>query len=217
MCSVFEASTWRIHITRRRYDEIESIRLWKSTKNALTPHNNNNNNNHNHHHPRCVVLVPAASSIGPSIAANPHAAKFLAIRSQQPPVTSHAACARYRLGRKAADRHRTLTRRIDHAQKHLIALHTHILYLLHCHTLLQPATLASVIHDVERASSLCRSLSASAPSHSLPINFHSSSTLLHGSLKLATPPCVPSSTPVDFSVDDYVRQSRGAMYAVAQR
>ncbi|KAJ7925517.1 hypothetical protein B0H13DRAFT_2314321 [Mycena leptocephala] len=129
---------------------------------------------------------------------NPRAAKFLAIRSRQPPVTSHAACARYRLGRKAADRHRTLTRRIDHAQKHLIALHTHILHLLHCRTLLQPATLASVIHDVERASSLCRSLSASAPSHSLPIDFHSSSTSLHGSLKLATPPCVPLSTPVEF-------------------
>ncbi|KAJ7711878.1 hypothetical protein B0H16DRAFT_1744743 [Mycena metata] len=30
------------------------------------PNNNNNNNNHNHHHPRCVVLVPAASSFGPS-------------------------------------------------------------------------------------------------------------------------------------------------------
>ncbi|KAK7034900.1 hypothetical protein R3P38DRAFT_3493245 [Favolaschia claudopus] len=33
---------------------------------------------------------------------NPRTAKFLAIRSKQPPLTSHAASARYRLGRKTA-------------------------------------------------------------------------------------------------------------------
>ncbi|KAJ7928234.1 hypothetical protein B0H13DRAFT_2311778 [Mycena leptocephala] len=129
---------------------------------------------------------------------NPRAVKFLAIRSRQPPVTSHAACARYRLGRKAADRHRTLTRRFDHAQNHLIALHTRILHLLHSCTFVQPATLASVIHDVDRASSLCRSLSAGVLLHDAPVLISSSSTWLHGSFKLAMPPCVPSSTPADF-------------------
>lgn len=103
---------------------------------------------------------------------NPCTAKFLAICLQQPPVTSHAACACYHLGGEAADWHRTLTRQLDHVQKHLIMLHTHILHLLHCCTFLQPATLVSVLHNVERTSNLCHSLSTAAPSHSVNTGPH---------------------------------------------
>ncbi|KAF7368383.1 hypothetical protein MVEN_00160100 [Mycena venus] len=129
---------------------------------------------------------------------NPRAAKFHAIRSRLPSPTSHAACARYRLGRKAAVRHRTLTKCLDAVQKHLSQLHTHILHLLESPTLLPSATMASVIHDVECASSLCCALSAAGPSRTIHRSHSSVPTLLHGRLKLTTPPCVPSSTPADF-------------------
>ncbi|KAJ7032517.1 hypothetical protein C8F04DRAFT_654082 [Mycena alexandri] len=57
---------------------------------------------------------------------NPRAAKFLAIRDSQPPLTSRAACARFRLGRKPADRHRALMRRFDRVQKQLTTLNNDI-------------------------------------------------------------------------------------------
>ncbi|KAJ7939069.1 hypothetical protein B0H13DRAFT_1851240 [Mycena leptocephala] len=126
------------------------------------------------------------------------AARFRAIRSRQASLTSRAACARYRLGRKTAIRPRALMRRLDCVQKHLIMLHKNLLHLLDTRTLLSPAAFASVIHDVERASSLCRSLSAAAPPHSIPGDLSSLSTLLHGPLKLTMPPCVPSSTSAAF-------------------
>ncbi|KAJ7148491.1 hypothetical protein C8R43DRAFT_1194657 [Mycena crocata] len=123
---------------------------------------------------------------------------YRAIRSRQPPLTSLAACARYRIGRKTAIRHRTLMRRLDGIQKDLITLNTHILHLLHTPTILPPGLLAAVIHDVERASSLCRGLSTAGSLHNT-IGFPSSlSTLLHSSLKLTTPPSAPSSMPALF-------------------
>ncbi|KAJ7751433.1 hypothetical protein B0H16DRAFT_831817, partial [Mycena metata] len=177
-----------------------------------------------------VVLVPAATSFGPSfrhanmnIASekisplhtafrprqrradmppiarwDPRAAKFLAIRASQPPVSSRAACARYRLGRKTADRHNALMRRFDRLRRDLTELNTTILRLYDTHTILPPSILANVIHDVERASSLYRTLRAAAAVDIIPEDISLPSTLLHGSLKPSTPPCVPSSTPVDF-------------------
>jgi len=145
---------------------------------------------------------------------NPRAVKFRAIRSWLPSPTSHAACARHRLGRKAAVQHRALTKRLDVIQKHLSQLHTHILHLLDSPILLPPATIASVIHDVARASSLCRTLSAAGPSHTIHRPHSSVSTPLHGRLKPTTPPCVPSSPRRRrrlFSMDDYVIQSCGSM------
>ncbi|KAJ7099040.1 hypothetical protein C8R43DRAFT_1168103 [Mycena crocata] len=127
------------------------------------------------------------------------AARFRAIRSRQPPLTSLAACARYRIGRKTAIRHCTLMRRLDGIQKDLIILNTHILHLLlHTPTILPPGVLAAVIHDIECASSLYRSLSTAGSPHNT-IGFSSSlSTLLHSSLKLTTPPSAPSSMPAVF-------------------
>ncbi|KAJ7480517.1 hypothetical protein B0H11DRAFT_1242311, partial [Mycena galericulata] len=204
------------------------------------------------HHPGCLVVVPPASSVGPSIAAdsssaqdrpspwtrfrhntmnpapdtlrplrrvlppfcprqrryeppvlrrNPRAAGFHAIRSQLPPLTSRAACARYRLGRKTATSHRTLTRRLDRFQKQLETLKKHLLHILDTRTLLSPAALTSVIHDVERASSLCRSLKAATFPHTIPgdlSSLSSLSTLLHGLLRPSTSPRGPSSTVAEF-------------------
>ncbi|KAJ7749610.1 hypothetical protein B0H16DRAFT_1844688 [Mycena metata] len=129
---------------------------------------------------------------------DPRAAKFLAIRASQPPVSSRAACARYRLGRKTADRHNALMRRFDRLRRDLTELNTTILRLYDTHTILPPSILANVIHDVERASSLYRTLRAAAAVDIIPEDISLPSTLLHGSLKPSTPPCVPSSTLVDF-------------------
>ncbi|KAJ7773864.1 hypothetical protein B0H16DRAFT_1684839 [Mycena metata] len=129
---------------------------------------------------------------------DPRAAKFLAIRASQPPVSSRAACARYRLGRKTADRHNALMRRFDRLRRDLTEHNTTILRLYDTHTILPPSILANVIHDVERASSLYRTLRAAAAVDIIPEDISLPSTLLHGSLKPSTPPCVPSSTPVDF-------------------
>jgi hypothetical protein len=59
------------------------------------------------------------------------ALRFAAIRSQQPPPASRAACARYRLGRRTAVRHVALTKRLDSLEKHIQALHTRVLHVLH--------------------------------------------------------------------------------------
>ncbi|KAJ7175240.1 hypothetical protein C8R43DRAFT_1119255 [Mycena crocata] len=123
---------------------------------------------------------------------------YRAIRSRQPPLTSLTTCTRYRLGRKSAIRHRTLMRRLDGIQKDLIILNIHILRLLDTPTILPPGVLAAVIHDVERASSLYRSLSTAGSLHNTPGVSSSLSTLLHSSLKLTTPPSAPSSMPADF-------------------
>ncbi|KAJ7044642.1 hypothetical protein C8F04DRAFT_1388977 [Mycena alexandri] len=129
---------------------------------------------------------------------NPRAAKFLAIRASQPPLTSRAACARHRLGRKTADRHHALTRRFARLRKELIELNTNITRLHNTHAILAPTIIASVIHHAERASSLYRTLRAAVSAGSIPDTFSSISTSLHGSLELPTPPRVPSSTLVDF-------------------
>ncbi|KAK7041095.1 hypothetical protein R3P38DRAFT_2893154 [Favolaschia claudopus] len=123
---------------------------------------------------------------------NPRTAKFLAICSKQPPLTSRAACARYRLGRKTATRHYKLLRQLEHAQKHLTALCESV-SLLHTRTLnfLANSPASGVIHDVERASSLCRTFSASAPSHSIYADYSFTSTRLHPSLKPPLPHCSP--------------------------
>ncbi|KAJ7737940.1 hypothetical protein B0H16DRAFT_1465965 [Mycena metata] len=129
---------------------------------------------------------------------DPRAAKFLAICASQPPVSSRAACARYRLGRKTADQHNALMRRFDRLRRDLTELNTTIIRLYDTHTILPPSILANVIHDVERASSLYRTLRATAAVDIVPEHISLPSTLLHGSLKPSTPPCVPLSTPVDF-------------------
>jgi len=128
---------------------------------------------------------------------NPRTVKFRAIRSRLPPLTSRTACARYRLGRREAVRHHALTKRLDSVNKHLRELHARLLHLLDSPILLPAPILASVIHDVEGASSLCRALGDVGHDHSLHGTLPSLSTSLHGHLKPATP-CVPPSTLVDF-------------------
>ncbi|KAJ7035439.1 hypothetical protein C8F04DRAFT_1258987 [Mycena alexandri] len=99
---------------------------------------------------------------------NLRAVKFLAIRDSQPPLTSRAGCARFRLGRKPADQHRALMRRFDRVQKQLTTLNNHILRLHDIHILLPPAALTVVIQDAARASSLCRTLCAAFAAHTIP-------------------------------------------------
>ncbi|KAK6969515.1 hypothetical protein R3P38DRAFT_3141937 [Favolaschia claudopus] len=127
---------------------------------------------------------------------NPRTAKFLAIRSKQPPLTSHAACARYRLGRKTATKLHKFLRQLEHARKQLTALRQSI--SLHTRTLLLADFPASVIHNVERASSLCRTFSAPAPSHSIYGDYSFTSTRLHASLEPLLLLCSPPSTAMDF-------------------
>ncbi|KAJ7142189.1 hypothetical protein C8R46DRAFT_1071413 [Mycena filopes] len=130
---------------------------------------------------------------------NPRAAKFLAIRASLPPVSSRAACARHRLGRKTADRHDALMRRYVRLRRHLTELNTTIIRLYDTHTILPTPVLANVIHAAERASSLYRTLRAAAAVDIATVDFPLPSTPLHGSLKPPTPQTrVPSSTPVDF-------------------
>ncbi|KAJ7182140.1 hypothetical protein C8R46DRAFT_1069293 [Mycena filopes] len=102
---------------------------------------------------------------------NPRAAHFRALRASLPPLTSRAACARHRLGRKTADRYRALARRLDRVQKELSEQNTRTIDTLH--TLALPlATLThfihDAVHDAERASSLCRTLRAAIAAHSIP-------------------------------------------------
>ncbi|KAK7034168.1 hypothetical protein R3P38DRAFT_2518893 [Favolaschia claudopus] len=106
-------------------------------------------------------------------------------------------CARYRLGRKTATRHYKLLRQLEHAQKHLTALCQSI-SLLHTRILLPADFPASVIHDVKRTSSLCRTFSAPAPSHSIYGDYSFPSTRLHASLEPPLPHCSPPSTAMDF-------------------
>ncbi|KAJ7159439.1 hypothetical protein C8R46DRAFT_1108292 [Mycena filopes] len=130
---------------------------------------------------------------------NPRAAHFRALRASQPLLTSHAACARHRLGRKTADRHSALMRRCDRFHRNITELKTTIIHHYDTHTILPPSVLATVIQTAERASSLYRTLRAAAAVDIIPVNFPLPSTLLHGSLKHPTPPTrVPSSTSVDF-------------------
>jgi hypothetical protein len=121
---------------------------------------------------------------------NYRALRFDAIRSQRPPLASRAACARYRLGRRADIRHVALTKRLDSLEKRIHLLHTHLLHLLESNTLLSPSTLASLvcdIRDVQAASSSCHALAVAAHSYTLHGASHSSLTMLHHSLKPATP------------------------------
>ncbi|KAJ7652491.1 hypothetical protein DFH06DRAFT_1331115 [Mycena polygramma] len=68
--------------------------------------------------------------------------------------------------------HRALMRRLDCFQKQLITFHAHILPLLEHPTLFAPDTLATIIQDAARASSLFRTIcvALAAPSiHRNPI------------------------------------------------
>ncbi|KAK7057042.1 hypothetical protein R3P38DRAFT_2839121, partial [Favolaschia claudopus] len=105
---------------------------------------------------------------------------------KQPPLTSHAACARYRLGRKTATRLYKLLRQLEHARKHLTALRQSI--SLHTRTLLLADFPASVIHDVEHASSLSY----------VHGDYSFTSTRLHASLEPLLLHCSPPSTAMDF-------------------
>ncbi|KAJ7692167.1 hypothetical protein B0H16DRAFT_1653956 [Mycena metata] len=96
---------------------------------------------------------------------NPRAAKFLAIRASQPPLTSRAACARHRLDRKQADLHHALTRRVEQLQKEISDQNTFIDTL---HTISLSLAAISVIQDAARASGLCRTLCAAFAAHPIP-------------------------------------------------
>ncbi|KAJ7767073.1 hypothetical protein B0H14DRAFT_3509897 [Mycena olivaceomarginata] len=62
------------------------------------------------------------------------------------------------------------------------------------HSRLSPPSL----HDIQRASSLCRARAAANHSHTLHEILSLSSTLLHAPLKLAPPPAAPSLISMDF-------------------
>ncbi|KAJ7627792.1 hypothetical protein DFH06DRAFT_1338968 [Mycena polygramma] len=124
--------------------------------------------------PTCIPFRPRQrrADAPPILRRHYRAARFLAIRSRQAGLTSHPACARYRLDRKIVIGHRALMRRLDCFQKQLITFHAHILPLLEHPTLLAPDTLATIIQDAARASSLFRTIcvALAAPSiHRNPI------------------------------------------------
>ncbi|KAJ7861592.1 hypothetical protein B0H14DRAFT_2575950 [Mycena olivaceomarginata] len=123
----------------------------------------------------------------------PRADRFHAIRSRRPSPTSNAACARYRLGRKAAVRDVTLTKWLNALEKYVQKLQPRILHLLDTSSLHPLSAVTTVIHDIEAASSSFRALSAAYHSHSIPQPSSSSSMPLHGALKPATPSAVASS------------------------
>ncbi|KAJ7703767.1 hypothetical protein B0H16DRAFT_1638537 [Mycena metata] len=129
---------------------------------------------------------------------NLRAAKFLAIRASQPPLTSRAACARHRLDRKQADLHHALTRRVEQLQKEIFDQNTFIDTL---HTISLSLAAISVIQDAARASSLCRTLCAAFTAHAIPgpsiLPFDLASALLEA-LDASTRPLVD---PDGFSVD----------------
>ncbi|KAJ7032350.1 hypothetical protein C8F04DRAFT_1235486 [Mycena alexandri] len=153
--------------------------------------------------PQCPFCPRQRRADMPPIARwNPRAAKFLAIRASQPPLTSRAACARHRLGRKTADRHHALTRRFARLRKELIELNTNITRLHDTHAILAPTIIASVIHHAERASSLYRTLRAAVSAGSIPDTFSSISTSLHTPNKAKSPhmgkSCLFPPQPKDF-------------------
>ncbi|KAJ6474614.1 hypothetical protein C8R47DRAFT_1221012 [Mycena vitilis] len=126
---------------------------------------------------------------------DPRAAKFYGIRSRLPPLTSPAACARYRLGRKNA----AAAARLDIQLNRIATLLDALLAL--------PHTLAAVIHTPSCASSPSCDPVPSArfllpprtPSPRTPPFPHS----------LTAPPLsyVPPSTSHNFSVDDCITRS----------
>ncbi|KAJ7804093.1 hypothetical protein B0H13DRAFT_635304, partial [Mycena leptocephala] len=91
---------------------------------------------------------------------NPRAAKFYAIRSRLPPLTSRAACARYRLSRKTAIPLHDIA-----AAEHLLIQLNDIATLLHDVLLALPP---AVIHTPDRASSSCCDPAPSAHSCDRP-------------------------------------------------
>ncbi|KAJ7853650.1 hypothetical protein B0H14DRAFT_2757898 [Mycena olivaceomarginata] len=123
------------------------------------------------------------------------ARRFHAIRSQRPTLTSRAACARYRIGSRSIRAHIALSKRLDFIEKRLQQLNARLLLFLDSTTLIPFAALTSIahdIHDIQRASSLCRARAAANRSHTLHEILSLSSTLLHAPLKLAPPPAAPS-------------------------
>jgi hypothetical protein len=128
------------------------------------------------------------------------ARRFHAIRSQRPTLTSRAACARYRIGSRSIRAHIALSKRLDFIEKRL-QLNARLLLFLDSTTLIPFAALTSIahdIHDIQRASSLCRARAAANRSHTLHEILSLSLTLLYAPLKLAPPPAAPSSISMDF-------------------
>ncbi|KAJ7852092.1 hypothetical protein B0H14DRAFT_2760754, partial [Mycena olivaceomarginata] len=126
--------------------------------------------------------------------------RFHAIQSQRPTLTSHATCARYRIGSRSIWAHIVLSKRLDFIGKHLQQLNTRLLLFLDSTTLIPFTALTSIahnIHDIQHTSSLCRTWAAANRSHTLHEILSLSSTLLHAPLKLAPSPTVPSSISMD--------------------
>ncbi|KAJ7806912.1 hypothetical protein B0H13DRAFT_2154734 [Mycena leptocephala] len=128
---------------------------------------------------------------------NPRIVKFHARRLRLPLLTSRAACARYRLGRKLTAAPLSPRHNIS-AEEHL-----HIRLNLLLDTLLEtvvalPPSLASVIHIPDRASSSCCTPPSSAPSCSIPPYIP---PILSPPQHRSTPhriPMHPPSSPTDF-------------------
>ncbi|KAJ7698507.1 hypothetical protein B0H16DRAFT_1644935 [Mycena metata] len=96
---------------------------------------------------------------------NPRAAKFYAIRSRLPPLTSRAACARYRIGRKTASSFHDIAA-VEHLHIQLNDIATH-LSLLHNTLTALPRTLATVIRILDCASSSCCDPAPSTHAHAV--------------------------------------------------
>ncbi|KAJ7604224.1 hypothetical protein DFH06DRAFT_1255078 [Mycena polygramma] len=132
---------------------------------------------------------------------NPRAAKFYAMRSRLPPLTSPAACARYRLGRENATRIAAAAR-LDIQLNRIVTLLDTLLAL--------PHTLAAVIHTPDCASSPSCDPVPSAHFRPLPPRTPSPRTPLNPFPHSLTPPPLsyaPPSTSPSFSVDDCITRS----------
>ncbi|KAJ7862307.1 hypothetical protein B0H13DRAFT_2072129 [Mycena leptocephala] len=148
-------------------------------------------------HPRIPPFRPRQRVSDSSIPRfNPRTVKFHARRLRLPPLTSRAACARYRLGRKLTAAPLSPRHNIS-AEEHL-----HIRLNLLLDTLLGtvalPSSLASVIHTPDRASSSCYTPPSSAPSCSIPPH---TPPILNPPQHRSTPrrlPTHPPSNPTDF-------------------
>ncbi|KAJ7090160.1 hypothetical protein C8R44DRAFT_818231, partial [Mycena epipterygia] len=148
-------------------------------------------------HQRIPPFRPRQRAPGPPLPRfNPHAAKFHAISSRLPPLTSRAACARYRLSRRLAAPPDTYAA-IEHMHRRLGDLRTHLIHLLDIvpETIPADAILthaASDIRFLHRASSSRCVLEPPNQSYHIFDHPSSFSTPLQDHLKPAPSPCAVS-------------------------
>ncbi|KAJ7914467.1 hypothetical protein B0H13DRAFT_2002736 [Mycena leptocephala] len=149
-------------------------------------------------HPRIPPFRPRQHVSNSSIPRfNPRAVKFHARRLRLPSLTSRAACARYRLGRKLTAA--PLSPRHDTSAEEYLRIRLNLLLDTLLDTVVAlPSSLASVIHTADRASSSCCTPPSSAPFCSIPPY---TPPILNPPQHRSTPhrlPTHPPSNPTDF-------------------